>query len=644
MFKPLPMNCRIAVLRLLAWLGLLSCLGFFIAFQAVAQESEEESGPSIEVIIEGVAGEMLDNVRAYLSIYRQREQAGLSESRVKALFRRAPGEIEKAMHTLGYYRAEVEKELVPPAKPDEPWRAGFQITPGTPLRVTRLDLEIVGDALEDQTFQRTLGEKFPLREGYILNHGDYEQGKNMLLKLAEERGYFEAEYKTHEVRVDLEAYEATVDLVFDSGPRYRFGEVAFEVEHYTDNFMRGFLGFHSGEFYTNQALLDFRNGLGQTRYFDKIRLETTRNQEQKKVKVTVHADRAKRNTYRFRLGYGTDTELRGGADWERNMNRHGHRLKMRLGATQNKNKYALGSSYLIPTGPVGEDYLEMSARYSGEDMEFSQLNLSGTGGSTRLEDINLGISKHHYRNVRGIRLKETLSLEYLFEGYNLVELLWTPERAAEVWKELSEDEQKILNPDFRVLIPGVAWSYLNTDDRIYSTRGFEAQLDFRGSSELLGSNLWFWQTQLKLRGIHALGDKGRILLRSDWGYTEADSVDSLDANVLPYELQFRTGGDRTVRGYEYESLTGEDTLVGGRHLLVGSVEYEHRLLEQWSGAVFFDIGNAFNNYTHMHLRQGVGVGVRWHSPVGLVRLDFASALSRDHDPWRIHLNIGPDFQ
>jgi len=81
---------------------------------------------------------------------------------------------------------------------------------------------------------------------------------------------------------------------------------------------------------------------------------------------------------------------------------------------------------------------------------------------------------------------------------------------------------------------------------------------------------------------------------------------------------------------------------GGKYLLVGSIEFEHRFKNKWGAAVFYDVGNAINNIND-DLEKGAGFGVRWQSPIGPVRFDLASALSRDGNPWRLHINIGPDL-
>jgi len=100
-----------------------------------------------------------------------------------------------------------------------------------------------------------------------------------------------------------------------------------------------------------------------------------------------------------------------------------------------------------------------------------------------------------------------------------------------------------------------------------------------------------------------------------------------------------------VRGYAYEELSptlpdGEKT--GGKNLVFTSLEVDRRVTGDWFAAAFVDAGNAFNDFGQMDIKPSAGVGVRWLSPIGLVRFDVAKPLQDDGDV-RIHLVIGSDL-
>ena len=121
------------------------------------------------------------------------------------------------------------------------------------------------------------------------------------------------------------------------------------------------------------------------------------------------------------------------------------------------------------------------------------------------------------------------------------------------------------------------------------------------------------------------------------GYIWADDFDE-----VPYKLRFFAGGDQSIRGYDYESLSPLDKgyLTGGQILAVGSAEYNYEFKPGFRGAVFTDIGNAYDKDFQTDTKVGVGVGIRWASPVGVVRVDVAAGVTEESIPVRLHLFIG----
>jgi translocation and assembly module TamA len=112
----------------------------------------------------------------------------------------------------------------------------------------------------------------------------------------------------------------------------------------------------------------------------------------------------------------------------------------------------------------------------------------------------------------------------------------------------------------------------------------------------------------------------------------------LSVTSLPNFYRFKAGGSASVRGYDFEQLSNNN--IGSNNIVTASAEFEYRLTDKWSGAVFADIGNAFNDWSDVDLKLGVGVGVRWYSIAGPIRLDVAQAYDFEDRPWRVHLTIG----
>lgn len=560
---------------------------------------------TVHISISGVEDELLKNVQAYLSIDMQKKHPRLSDGRVQRLHKQAPDEIKRALQPFGYYNVNVTPKLTQP-KP-EVWQAEYHIDLGEPIKLQTVEINLSGDAKDDSFFEKLLAD-FPVKMGDTLNHTNYETSKRVLRNLAEERGYFDAQINQNEVRVDEQAYTARVLLSFDTKRRYRFGDVKFEQERFDKSFLQRFFTFDKGDYYTSSLLLAFKNALIHSEYFDQVQVNVahTSTNEELHLPVTVTLAPRKPNKYTAGIGYGTDTGVRGSLGWERRyINRYGHRFSAKLEMSEIRNS-ATGSYYL-PTGKHIDDFLTITAGYRNEITDTSESEL-----------LLLGISKNHLRTLFGTKLSEIIGIEYRDEKYTIS----------------GETGQS------QLLMPYGNWSYLKADDRIYTRRGYKIELKQRGALKGVGSDTSFWQTRLKGAFIYPLLKNGRLIARGDAGYSEVSEFQD-----LPPSVRFFSGGDRSVRGYDYETLgqkNEKDEVIGGKHLLVGSIEYEHKILEKWSLAAFFDTGNAFNGLSEP-LKQGAGVGVRWHSPVGLIRIDVASALSEANTPLRLHIIIGPDL-
>jgi translocation and assembly module TamA len=154
------------------------------------------------------------------------------------------------------------------------------------------------------------------------------------------------------------------------------------------------------------------------------------------------------------------------------------------------------------------------------------------------------------------------------------------------------------------------------------------------------SDTTFTQVVVNGKYIYPLMEHGRFISRASFGATAVS-----DFNLLPSSLRFFAGGDSSIRGFDYQSLgpKGSDGKVeGGRYLAVGSIEYEHMIWNNWGAAVFSDFGNALNNWSDP-IEYSVGIGVRWRSPIGLIRVDVAKGYSEPGAPIGFHVVIGPDL-
>ena len=190
-----------------------------------------------------------------------------------------------------------------------------------------------------------------------------------------------------------------------------------------------------------------------------------------------------------------------------------------------------------------------------------------------------------------------------------------------------------------LLMPGGRLSDQRYDNVIRPRKGFQYQAELRATHQSLGSSTGFIQILASGDWIIPLLWDLSLTTRARVGATwQNDPVED-----LPVSVRFFAGGDRSIRGYAYQSLGPKDSsgnVVGGRNLLTGTVELERHIGRDWGIAAFYDAGNAFNNLSDISAAQGAGLGVRYYSPIGPIKVDVARQLNVVQPDIRVHLTIG----
>lgn len=573
--------------------GLLTVLVIWMLCQtAHAQET-------LQVEIEGVDGQVRENVVQSLSIARYRDAETISGDRVRLLHQRADAEISRALQPFGYYAPVVRGEL---DRTEEGWRAVYRIQTGEQVKLASVDIQLIGAGRTDEQF-RELVATLPLREGAALSHAEYEQSKSRLENLAVERGYFDARFTQNEIRVNVARRRAEVSLHFDTGPRYELGEVRFIQDTFDPAFLQRYVPFDTGTPYSARQLLSLQTGLLDSAYFSSATVSPQREAaEDTRVPVEVALETRPPNLYLVGLGYGTDTGLRGRLGWERRwINRRGHRVSFDAELSERKDEVT--ARYVVPLRDPRSERLTYIAAIDEIETDTSTSDFS-----------LIGVNYVHNRGG----WQETISLNYREERFTV-----------------GTD-----SGDSTLLMPGIGWSRTRADNPVFTRSGHRLALDVTGAGEGFVSDASFTQALFSAKFVHAIGSRDRLLLRGQAGYTIVD-----DFSALPPTIRFFAGGDRSVRAYDYQTLGATDAagnVIGGKYLVTGSIEYDRLIRDKLGVALFYDVGNSMNDLS-LPLKHGAGFGFRYRSPVGLIRLDFASALSREGNPWRLHLVIGPDL-
>lgn len=555
----------------------------------------------IEVEVEGLPGELRENVELRLGIRLAAQRKDLDQGLVETLHRRAEQDIQGALQPFGYYRPVVEGRLEGQAPR---WRAHYRVDSGPRTTVRSVDLQITGEGVEDLAGERRRILR-RLDIGGPLEHARYEQAKALLASGAYGAGYLDARYTRSELRVFQDEDVADIVLHFDTGPRYYFGEVRVEQQESNsrlrDDLVERYVGILPGEPYDPQLLLDTQFALGDLGYFESIEPLPQREEagEDRRVPIVFRTTPRPPRRYGVGVGYGTDTGARvsGTAEFRR-LNESGHKVLLDTRLSEVKN--TARGEYRIPQGRKPGEQVALAGELTQERYE---------AGDSLKYGVELSLSRTPGKWQR------KLYLALLHEE-----------------SELGEERQTS-----DLLTPGISFNRSELDDPIYAREGWSVFADLHGAQKGALSNTSFLQFRTVLRGVYPIERRTtRLLGRIEYGGSLVDDFDE-----LPASQRFFAGGDQSVRGYKYQSLgptDSEGNVIGGRYVASASLELERRIVGNWGAAVFYDIGGASDD-PDPDLYSGVGVGLRYRAPVGSIQVDVAHPLDDPEGGVRLHLGV-----
>ena len=557
---------------------------------------------TIRIVIEGVDRALADNVRSYLSLTRYAERTDLTDTQVRRLADRAVDEAADALRPFGYYDPQVRSRTV---RDDATWIVRLRIKPGEPVLLAGVAIEVTGAGSEDGNLAQVI-DASTVRSGARLDHPAWEKLKTDLLRTAIENGYLDARLVTHVLEVDPPRRVADARLTLDTGGLYRFGKVTIEQDAINPEFLQGFVRFTEGKPFSGALVRSTQFALEDSYYFSSVTITPgERDPATLTVPITIHADRIKRDRYAASFGFGTDTGPRGQFSWDRRLvNDAGHRW--RLQTTLSKVLQDLTFSYIIPVGDPALEKVEISTGYINQQLG--------------------GLDSERYELVAGL----TQSLGE-----------WQRVLFAQVNQEITrfpgnEDTRSLL------LIPGISFATQPPNFLTGWVRDQAYYFELSGSPATLGSDASYLRFYARGERVWSIQGPWFLRLRGELGTSWVD-----DFSELPGSQRFFAGGDRSVRGFALDSLSPKDPNatsgngnkgIGGQHKLVGSIELERDLPHDLRGAVFFDTGNAFDDWG-TPLEYSVGVGIRIRLPMLLIGIDVAQALSEPDKKPRLHLNI-----
>jgi len=564
----------------------------------------------VQLVVDGVDDPLKAAVIAGVSL-SQYASRDVSEAQVRRLYERSTKEVNAALRPYGYYDAHATGKLEPAGKN---WRITLHVVPGEPVKVTSVDIQLDAAAAALKPI-RAARRGIDKLKGQRLDDAAYDGARDALNNALTANGYLDARLTVHRVEVNRGEHSAAIHLAWEVGRRYRYGQVHFEGSQFEPNFLARYLPFKPGDYFDQNQLLSLQQALTGADYFSVVNVmpEIDRAKDGV-VDIKVQLAPAKQRIYTSGLFVGTDTGLgvRGGLEY-RWVNQYGHKWKNDIVLAQRLK--TVSSQYTIPLPGDNQRSLNFGATYRDANTVTSQ---------SRTLELVANESELWHEWVR------TVGVHALTGTFDVGKRPDEPESTPGV-----EHGSSTL-----VYAEG-SLSRKVADNFDFVRRGWSLNFDVRSTAGDLFSTTRFSQISADAKWIHALGRDDRLILRGDIGHVWTGNFEA-----LPPQLRFFAGGDQSIRGYAFQALGPQNAfgrVIGGDSLVIASATLEHYFTPRWGIATFVDAGNAFNGVV-IHPKIGTGVGVRWRSPVGLIRVDIGTPINdAQRHGIELHLVIGPDL-
>jgi len=548
----------------------------------------------VSLEIKGLDRALEDNVDAYLSAVPEEEYAVSLrfQSRLESM-------IKEALNALGYYQP-----IITFSHSEDETELTVTVEQGEPVRIYTSDIVLSGEAKDDPDFLALIA-KSKLSKGTILNHGNYDSLKSSIRNLGLAKGYFDGAYEVSKLEVAPELNRAYVRLHYNSGIRYHFGKTTITGSQIEDDKVQSLKTFEDGEPYSITKVGEYNQNLSNTDWFSSVFVEPDLSQlgEGREIPMKVSLAPQARNQIETGIGVSTDLGVKGTLKWKKPwVNELGHSFNSSLSIS--KPEQTITATYKIPLDDVLNDYYQV---------KYGMKNLDNR--DTKSLESNLALERY-WRLDNG--WQRTVFIRYLVENY----------------------EQGLQDDLAQFVLPGISFSRTRTRGGSMPMWGDKQTIIIEAGDDTLLSETKVVRFQGQTAWIRSIGNNHRGLTRLQFGGNFAEEFEKLSPL-----LRFFAGGDNSIRGYGYESISPRDesnALTGAKFIATSSFEYQYRLVGNWWGAAFYDIGDAFNDTPEW--KRGTGVGVRWASPVGPVSLDFAWGLDAEKgDEFQLHFSLGPEL-
>ena len=590
------------------------------AAPAQTDTSAADSSPSsqafkLEIDAPDDIGQLLAN---HLELQRFRTLSDLSQDELQRLIGLAQQDARQLMATLGYFSPSIAIALQP-TNVDAPVPViHVQVSSGPVTRVSQVTINFTGAITSDvAAAQRQLIQSsWPLDAGERFTQLAWDSAKLQALRQLSTARYPTGQIRHALAEIDPDTSQAQLTLTLDSGPAYRTGELRVSgLSHFDAELVQRLARLVPGTDYDQAELVAAQQRLTDSGYFEsaQVTLDTSSQPDAAAVLVTLREARLQK----IIVGVGASTDS-------------GPRLSL-----EHTHHKLPG----IDWRSVSKLQLERDSRALGTELIAApDADNWRWAASAALQNQLLGTLDVTSQRLRGGRSQSGARIDRnLYLQYDRAESVDSDSNPAVIAQSVTANYAFNARYYDHLPFPRAGWGW-GAELGGGSTLGSLPQVYARLLTRWQG----FWHPGRAAPGARAAA--ARVALRAAVGAVLAD-----DNTSLPSTQLFLAGGDNSVRGYALRSIgvtLADGSTAAGRYLLTGSAEWQQPLrfngnLSDWEVTLFVDAGAVANQVSELSAKAGLGLGARWHSPVGPLQVDLA--YGADLRRWRLHMNLGFSF-
>ena len=521
---------------------------------------------------------------------------------------------KQALHSRGYFDATVQV-TVEGARP--PYAVRFAVDPKQRYTLAPPRLKIVsGGPVSGSPLADPDWGKVGLRAGDPAESARIAAADALLLKALQAQGFGHARVVKRRARLDRPHRQLRVVYEVDPGERVRLGGIRIQDSGSADaDFLRGRVPWKPDVPFHPDRVEEARQSLIDTGLYNSVRLKLPEQPEEDGLwPLETTLSERKHRTWRLGGGLSTDRGITLKGGWEhRNFRGAAERLRIK--------------------GDLGTKESLMTASFEKPDFYRPRQNLllSVKGEQADEEAYESDAAELSARLTRTFGKAGEISLALSYRLSRVRES--KPERAFSYGS---------------ASLP-VTLKLERRDSALDATRGWRLQSDLAPVLSVSGAGASYLRWRNSGSVYFKLSDAPRLVLA---GRGEVGGAFGATRDAIPADDRFYAGGGDSLRGYAYQlagPLELDGTPRGGRSLLTVGAELRLRVTDKVGVVAFTDAGRTYDSAypdTASGLLQGVGLGVRYVTPIGPMRLDVAVPLRRRDsidDAFQVYMSIGQAF-